>query len=313
MLYAMQVRPDHSLQNTSPETILFFMWFMYALLGAIGKSYSGFFRKKIATSVSGSMYIWIGYTLILIILTPFMIPQLSDVMDSIIRFPLVVLGAAFSYMVATQLNLEALKREDLSYTAPLNAFVPVFTLVLAIPFLNETPPKYGILGIAVVVIGAYIVSIKPERINWYDPLQRLLSSTGAQLSLGVALCYAVNTILMKVLTNNGFNAFVVMYVITLAGWLMLINVPVSRRNEFKALKGANSLAVLGGGLSSFAGSFFHILALANTYTSYATAVRRLDSVISVLLGWRFLKEKSIRVKLIGSVVMTSGTIIMILS
>ncbi len=289
------------------------MWFMYALIGAFGKSYSGFFRKKVAKSVSGPMYIWIGYTIILLAFTPFMIPQFHAIKDSLLRFPLVVFGAAASYMVATQLNLEALKREDLSYTAPLNAFVPLFTLAIAIPFLNETPPKFGLLGVFVVVVGAYIVSIKPGRVHWYDPLKRLLTSAGAQLSLGVALCYAINTVLMKVLTNNGYDAFVVLYATTLVGWLLLLNVPVARRKEFKLIKGSNRVGVIGGGLGSFAGSFFHILALANTYTSYATSVRRLDAVISVVLGWRYLDEKNIRIKLIGSIVMTVGTLIMLLS
>lgn len=289
------------------------MWFLYALLGAVGKSYSGFFRKKIAKSVSGSMYIWVGYSLILLLLTPFMVPQMSDGIDSMAKFPLVVFGAAFSYMVATQLNLEALKREDLSYTAPLNAFVPVFTLVIAVLFLGETPPSFGLLGIAIVVIGAYIISIKPERIHWYDPLQRLFTSAGAQLSLGVAFCYAINTVLMKALSNNGYNAFVILYVTTLVGWILLLYVPLGRRGELKGIGRSDKLAVLGGSFSSFAGSFFHILALANTYASYAASVRRLDSVISVLLGGHYFKEKNIRIKLIGSIIMTAGAVIMVLS
>lgn len=289
------------------------MWFIYALLGAIGKSYSGFFRKKIAKSVSGSMYIWVGYTLILLVLTPFMLTRISEISSSLLNFPVIIIGAALSYMVATQLNLEALKREDLSYTAPLNAFVPIFTLGIAIIFLNETPPKLGLLGIIIVVAGAYIVSIKPERIHWYDPLTRLLTSAGAQLSLGVAFCYAVNTVLMKVLTNNGYDAFVVLYVTTLAGWILLLNVPISRRKELVGIARSDKLAVLGGSIGSFAGSFFHILALANTYSSYAASVRRLDAVISVLLGWRYLKEKNIRYKLAGSIIMTVGAIVMVVS
>ncbi len=289
------------------------MWFIYALLGAIGKSYSGFFRKKIAKSVSGSMYIWVGYSLILLVLTPFMMPQMSDVLGVLTQLPLIVFGAAFSAIVATQLNLEALKREDLSYTAPLNAFVPVFTLGIAIVFLDESPPKLGLLSIIVIVIGAYIVSVKPGRIHWYDPLKRLLTSVGAQLSLAVALCYAINTVLMKAISNDGYNAFVILYVTTLVGWLLLLNVPITRRDELKAIGRSDKLAVLGGSLASFASGFFHILALANTFTSYATSVRRLDSVISVLLGWRYLKEKDIRNKLIGSIVMTVGAVMMVLS
>lgn len=289
------------------------MWFLYALLGAIGKSYSGFFRKKIAKSVSGSMYIWVGFSLILVILTPFMIPQVSDVVSAVVDLPFIVLGAALSYMIATQLNLEALKREDLSYIAPLGAFVPVFTLIIAVLFLNESPPSFGLLGVALVVIGAYILSIKPERIHWYDPLKRLFTSAGAQLSLGVALCYAINIVLMKALSNEGYNAFVILYITTLAGWLLLLHIPVSRMGELKALRKSDKLAVLGGSVSAFAGNFFHILAIATTYASYAASVRRFDSVFSVLLGWRYLNEKNIRIKLIGSVVMTAGTIVMVLS
>ncbi len=289
------------------------MWFIYALIGAIGKSYSGFFRKKIAKDVSGSMYIWVSYSLILLVLTPFMLAQASSIKDALINFPLVVLGAALTHMIGTQLNLEALKREDLSYTAPLNAFVPVFTLLIALLFLGENPPGLGYLGVIVVVIGAYIVSIQPDNIRWYDPLKRLTSSVGAQLSIGVGLFYAINTVLMKVLTNNGFSVFIVLYITTLAGWLLLLNVPISKRNEFKAIAGPDKLMVLGGALSSFVGGLFHILAIASTFTSFAASVRRLDAVISVLLGWRYLKEKSIRVKLIGAVVTTAGTIIMLLS
>ncbi len=289
------------------------MWFIYALLGAIGKSYSGFFRKKIAKSVSGSMYIWVGYSLMLLVLTPFMFSQMSAVFNALTALPLLVFGTAFTNVLATQLNLEALKREDLSYTAPLNAFVPVFTLGIAVIFLNESPPSLGLLSILMIVIGAYIVSIVPGRVHWYDPLKRLFTSAGALLSLAVAFCYAISTVLMKVLSNEGYSAFVILYVITLVGWLFLLNVPISRRDELQAIGRSDKIAVLGGGIASFASSFFHILALANTYTSYAVSVRRLDSVISVLLGWRFLKEKDIRNKLIGSVVMTIGAVLMVLS
>lgn len=289
------------------------MWFLYALLGAFGKSYSVFFRKKIVGSVSGSMYIWVGYSIILTVLTPFMFSQFSSVVDAFRALPLVVLGGAVSYMIATQLNLEALKREDLSYIAPLNAFVPVFTLIIGTVFLGETPPKFGLVGVLVVVIGAYIISIKPEKINWYDPLKRLVMSAGAQLSIGVALCYAINTVLLKTLSNNGYSSFVVLYVTTLAGWVLLLNVPLTRMKELKNIRRDDRNVVIAGGLSSFAGNFFHILAVATTYASYAASVRRLDSVISVLLGWRYLDEKNIVPKFIGSIVIALGSIIMVLS
>jgi drug/metabolite transporter (DMT)-like permease len=289
------------------------MWFIYALLGAVGKSYSGLFRKKIAKNVSGAMFMWVSYTLVLLVMSPFMFASFSEVTSALTSHFLIAFGAALSLMIATQLNLEALKREDLSYTAPLNAFVPVFTYIIAILFLGENPPRFGIAGIILIVLGAYIVSIKPERVKWYDPIKRLFVSAGAQLSIGVAVGYAINTVLMKVLSNNGYSAFVVMYVMTFIGWLLLVYVPVTKRSEFVAISKSDKVGVFGGAASSFFGNFFHILANASTYSSYATSVRRLDAIISVLLGWRYLDEKNIRIKLTGSVIMVIGAITLIIA
>lgn len=85
------------------------MWFIYALLGAIGKSYAGFFKKKIAKSVSAAMYMWVGLSLVLVVITPFMALKIPDMITIIGTFPFIVLGAALSNLVATQINFEALK------------------------------------------------------------------------------------------------------------------------------------------------------------------------------------------------------------
>lgn len=289
------------------------MWFLYALLGAVGKSYSGFYRKKMAGNVSASMYMWVSYSLLLIVLSPFMVSRMSGVTDMLLHSTLVVFGAAFSLMFATQMNLEALKREELSYTAPLNAFVPIFTFIIAGLFLGENPPRLGMLGILAIFMGAYVVNLKPERLNWYDPLVRLASSTGAQLSIGVAFGYAINTVLMKLISNQGYDSFTIMYAITAIGWLLLLYVPFKERDELLTTLKSSKVVVIGAATSSFVGSFFHILALAGTYASYAASIRRFDMLISVLLGWRYLKETNIRNKLIGSVLMTVGAVIMAVS
>ncbi len=289
------------------------MWFIYALVGAVGKSYSGFFRKKIANSVSSAMYMWVVYSLVLLVLTPFMFSKFTDIKATLLGLPIIVLGSVVTNLLATTLNLEALKREELSYTAPLNALVPLFTLLIAGVFLNESPPRFGIIGVITIVVGAYIVNIKPNRVSWHDPLKRLVTSTGAQLSIAVTVCYAINTVLTKVMTNDGYSSLTIFYLTTLIGWLLLIYVPIFNHKEFKAIEKSDKLAVLGGGLSSFASGYFHILATASTFTSYATSVRRLDSVLSILLGWRYLKETDIRIKLTGALVMTIGTILLAVS
>lgn len=289
------------------------MWLVYSLLGAFGKSYSGYFRKRIALDVSSSMYMWISYSFILITLTPFMIIDFSNYFRMLREMPFVLVGASASVIFATQLNFEALKREELSFTAPLNAFVPVFTVIVALILLNESPPSLGLLGVGLIVFGAYVISIKKDKLNWYDPLVRLFRSRGAQFSLGVAFFYSINTVFMKMISNQGYSAISIFYMTTLLGWLALASVPIRRSKEFKIIRTSNGFSVTGGVLASYAGGLFHILALSSTYASYATAVRRLDSIISVVLGWRYLNENSIKMKLIGSVIMTIGTIVLVMS
>jgi drug/metabolite transporter (DMT)-like permease len=151
------------------------MWFLYALLGAVGKSYSGFFRKKMAGNVSGAMYMWLSYAAIVVVLCPILFINSAEVISMLQQSWLIVLIVSVSSISATILNIEALKREELSYTAPLNAFVPVFTLIIAGLFLGESLHALGVVGIFIIVIGAYVININPGKIaRWYTPLVPLL-------------------------------------------------------------------------------------------------------------------------------------------
>ncbi len=288
------------------------MWFIYALLGAFGKSYSGFFRKKMAGNISPAMFMWFSYTLMLVLLIPFVVTRFSVIERALTTTNslLILFGAAVSLMIATLLNLEALKREELSYTAPLNAFVPVFALAIGYIFLGEHPPLPGFAGVGAVFVGAYIVSLRSGRVRWYDPITHLVTSPGAQLSIGVALGYAINSAFLKAASNQGYDQFVLMFTTTAIGWLLLCYVPFTKKAELRNTLRSSKVVLAGAIISSFAGNFFNILAIAGTYVSYAVGVRRFEAVISVLLGWRYLKETNIRSKLIGSIIMTAGAIIM---
>ena len=115
------------------------------------------------------------------------------------------------------------------------------------------------------------------------------------------------------MANDGFGALTVFYLATLVGWLFLIYVPILKHKELRAIERSDKFAVLGGGVSSFASGYFHILATASTFTSYATSVRRLDSLFSILLGWRYLNETNIRIKLLGAITMTIGALLLVIS
>lgn len=288
------------------------MWFLFALLGAFGKSYSGLFRKQLANNISTEMFLWFTSSVILILLSPFIILRSNEVINALSQSPLILFGASLALMIATLMNLEALKREDLSYIAPLNAFVPIFTLLVAFIFLNEKPPSLGFFGIILIFIGAYIISLKADKVSWLDPIKHLLTNTGAILSIGVAFFYAVNTVLFKQATNMGYNELTILFCTMLISWVLLLYVPLTKSKELKQTFKSSKVVIAGATISSFVGSFFHILAISGTYASYAVSVRRFDSIISVILGWKHLNETNIKTKLIGSFIMTIGAIVLVI-
>jgi drug/metabolite transporter (DMT)-like permease len=191
--------------------------------------------------------------------------------------------------------------------------VPVFTLVIAWIFLGEHPPALGVLGIFIIFVGAYIINLRPDRVRWYDPLKHLITNMGARLSLIVALMYAINTCFLKASTNHGYDEFTVLFAIMAIGWVLLLYVPFTQKAGLHAALRSRKSALFGAAFSSFAGNLFNILAITHTFTSYAIGVRRFDTMISVVLGWKHLKETNIRLKLIGSACMTLGVVVIVLA
>lgn len=287
------------------------LWIVYALSGAFFKSLTGVFRKKISARMHAMVFAWLNAAIATLLLLPLLFFLPHDVFGVFQHHFVLVLGAGVFSLVGVILNVKALDKEELSFVAPLNDFIPLFTLLYAWLFLAELPPLTGIAGLLVIIIGTYVMAIKPNRMRWYDPFIHLAKSSAAWLSLGVAASYAINTVFLKAATDAGYDTFTVLYATNLlscglASYILL----TKRRREIIPSLRRSGLAVIGSSVSSLLGAFLHIAAVSLTYASYAVSLRRFDTVFSVLLGWKLLKESNIRNKLIGAVIITAGTILL---
>ncbi|MBZ0200627.1 MAG: EamA family transporter, partial [Ignavibacteriaceae bacterium] len=66
------------------------------------------------------------------------------------------------------------------------------------------------------------------------------------------------------------------------------------------------------GLLTSAAFVLHMTALSLTYVAYVVALKRMSGMISVFLGYFFLKEANIRQRLLGSVIMFVGVLLIVL-
>jgi len=98
-------------------------------------------------------------------------------------FLLALLGSAVLNGMATLFSTVALAKADASLVSPLLTFNPAFTLLLAWPALGEVPGLCQTIGVAIVLLGAYVLDLEEARTGALAPLRVLVERPGTLLAL----------------------------------------------------------------------------------------------------------------------------------
>jgi len=77
-------------------------------------------------------------------------------------------------VIATILQLKAIKISDLSLTIPLLAFTPLFLLFISPLILGQYPTPLGIIGVILIVIGSYVLNIQRRNAGYLAPFKAML-------------------------------------------------------------------------------------------------------------------------------------------
>lgn len=85
-------------------------------------------------------------------------------------FLLAVFGSAGMNVFAHLASTQALKLEDVSVVTPLLIFSPFFTAIIAAIFLDEPLSARGLIGIGLVLTGAYWLN-RSFLTEWLVPLK----------------------------------------------------------------------------------------------------------------------------------------------
>src|SRR5687768_41931 len=166
------------------------IWAFLALGAAVLTSFNPILYKRILKDADPITIVW-GVTLLALpllgLFAALLTPQLPG-WDWLFVFG--VLGSAVLNAVAHFASTRALKLADASLVAPLLIFSPVFTLLISALFLREIPSARGLLGVGLVLIGAYLLNHKSGQ-SWLTPLKSLSLTPGVGLVLLAGLLWAI--------------------------------------------------------------------------------------------------------------------------
>ncbi|MBE0438557.1 MAG: EamA family transporter [Gammaproteobacteria bacterium] len=222
--------------------------------------------------------------------------------------------AALLDMAGTLFLVMSLSKTDLSVFGPLNAYKVVISMIFAMLFLGEIPSGQGFAGVAIIVIGSFFLfPANNSQINSNRILQ-LVSERGVQYRFLSILLFSIGTLPLK-------NAVVAGGPIATTVFWCLIGFPLAvfahhwfiksklKTNIEQSIKHVYDFLYLG--MLIFLMQYMTMLVLSELFIAYSLALFQLSMVLQVFLGYRIFNEKHIARRLLASLVMIAGSLLVI--
>ncbi|HJZ48919.1 MAG TPA: DMT family transporter [Roseiflexaceae bacterium] len=289
------------------------MWALYALTAALLTSFLPIINKRILTTADVAVVAWIPNALslpLLLVVTLALIGWSS--IDGL--FLLAVLASGILNLVATLASTRALQLADASVATPFLSFNPAFTLLLSIFTLREIPSVRGIVGVLLIVLGAYLFQVKEVGKGMLAPVQALVRQPGVLLAIGASFVWGLTPIAEKIAIQHTIpeNPLMVAFVTTILTVVLLT--PALWRSAGDLLEQVRRQRHLFGtaGLISGVAPLFGFSAIALGYVGYVTALFKLGAIFTVVWGALLLKEHGLRERLLATIVMAFGGLLIAL-
>lgn len=222
------------------------------------------------------------------------------------------LGSGIIQVINTVLYMRAISKGDISTVMPMLSFTPLILLITSPLTIGEFPTTVGLLGILLVVSGSYLLNIDLKKMNPLEPFRAIIKNKGTRYMLVVATLWGVSGVFDKIsITNSSVLQHITFMNILVFGSMTVLVLSQKKFNLSKMKETKADLFLV----SLFTtGSFlFHYIAISLTLVAYVVSIKRIAGVFSVLLGAYYFNEPNLRQRLLASIVMFIGVLLIVFS
>ena len=265
------------------------------LIRIISNSYLNVFQKILTKSGQKSsvvnFYTYLGLSFVGI----FFLSGISYNNELIYSFLLMgLLGALGNFFI-----IKALSLGELSSLAPINSYKPIVSMIFGFFLLKEVPSIIAILGVLLIMSGTYFILGGHCNSNKVAIFYRVL----ALIFSGVEAIFIKKIILLVGITDSFILwAFSGLFFSTIF-LLISKNRPIIKSYKYQLL------LILAVGVMQYSTNFV----FSKMNVAYALALFQLSTLLSVLLGVNIFKEKNLKKKLTGAIIMLIGSVLIILN
>lgn len=284
------------------------MWIILAFLAALFQAlFDALNKKYLSYNNDNEIVLCFGTFLVSsILLLPLALFNIPTSYDPKILILIPIAGILDS--LAILCYMKSIKTGALGDVIPLQISTPIFALLTAPLLLNESLTIPGILGVILVVFGAYCLNIKSNNKSFLAPFKQLAFSKESRYMLTTAILWSITTCFHKIgmqSTNTFFWIFFVRFPLFVFFYIYAIR-KISR-NPFSLIKDNFSKFTLLGFINA-AIAFLYYISIYLGVVVYAMAIKRTSVIISIALGAILYHEINFKQHLVGAVIMLLGCI-----
>ena len=214
-------------------------------------------------------------------------------------------------LIGFLLHMRAIQISPLSLSMPYLAFTPVFIFITGFVILGEVASVWGVIGVCVIVAGAYVLNIEPEVYSPLSPFIAFGREKGSMLMLLVAFIYSFGAVVGKKAIQHSSVMFFTTCFFLVFNLVCLAGLLVSGKTRFSRLTGFPLQGAVAGGLL-FGHALCHGWAISMTKAVYMIAVKRLSILFGVLYGGLFFHERHLLYRITGACLMAAGAAVVTL-
>lgn len=277
--------------------------FLFAFLTAFFESLKDVFGKKSLKDFDEYAVAFSLHFFAFVFLSPLLffieIPELGNGF-----WPALIIAGTLDLAVAI-IYMRALKSSDLSITIPMITFTPLFLLITSPLIVGEFPSTSGVAGILLIIFGAYFMKIEERHAGFFAPFKALLKEKGPKLMLLAAFIWSITSNLDKIGVLNSSPIF---WAVSANAFISLFLLPIalfkSKKDMLQIPKNLSVLVPIG--LLSALALVFQMTAIKLTLVAYVISIKRAGVIFGVLFGWLIFKEKGVKERALGAIIMVLG-------
>lgn len=287
------------------------IWLVYALFSAIFMSFSEIFQKKALfkeRSIEFGLERSVFAFFMVLILTPFIDWNISPITLLIVFFVSLIFAIGDLY------RSKGYKHLPISSAAPFYNFLPAFVAILSFFLLGETLNLKQILGIVVLMTGAYVLEVDHNLHSILSPIKKMVRSKFIHIIFIALLLFAIGSIFEKQIIDFYLEPLQFLFLFLLFFSLNYFLISFFKNGvkgiikSFKQAKIDSFFSALFWNLEIF----FYFMALKLQMVSLVMPIKRLHTIFTTIGGGTIFKDKGLYLKATACIIMFIGVLLIVI-